>query len=366
MAKKLALVVLVLVLIEALYLNVDDGSWRDGWSMGFSFGLPFRSAKYGSVTGATDPISEEEWTSPFNVDPPLFGVDVMVAILLALLLVRCVPTTAVVLGVKGCALGAVTGVAASSLTEMSPESWLSGAVVLIVPLVVVPVTIYVFSIGHRWQKSAIIALSGVTVFTFCRALFVVEGLFDGIMEDVSLGLPTVLRLLALSVVPVSECLVLMFLHRKVLPVLLRSRKSDDVQVTGMQHAVSGRTFGLTATEKSGMVRGVALYASLLAITLYVGCHFSTARKMREDPFFVSNMIWSELERLEVPARDMSMKSAKSPVGVWNVSLEEEVLVNDEDTYSVRIKKHILIPWVRVEMHKTKTTVQIDGGVGSDE
>ena len=39
--------------------------------------------KYGSVTGARGPISEDGWTSGFNVDFALFGVDVMVAILLA-------------------------------------------------------------------------------------------------------------------------------------------------------------------------------------------------------------------------------------------------------------------------------------------
>ncbi|MHC4225864.1 MAG: hypothetical protein ACYSWW_11875 [Planctomycetota bacterium] len=361
MAKKLLLAVLLLVLVEALYLRVDDVSWRDEWSIGLSFGLPFRSVKYGSVTGIRGPISEEEWTSGFYIDPALFGIDVMVVILLALLLVRCVPTAAVVLGVKGCVLGSVTGAALSSLMELSPESWLSGAVVLIVVLVVVPLTIYVFSFGHKWQKIAIIALSGVTVFTFCRALFVVEGLFDGLMEDaVPLNLAMVLRLLALSAVPVSECLVLMFLHRKVLPVVLRSRKSDDVQATGIQHAVNGRTCGLTATERNRMVRRTALYASLLAITLYVGCHFSTVRKMREDPFFATGAIWSELERLEVPVQNLSVEDGSELLETGcDVSWRGDVLINKEDEYRAWVKKHILVPWIQVEIHQKEDTVQIN-------
>lgn len=342
-------------------MRVDDVSWRDEWSTGLSFGLPFRSVKYGSVTGIRGPISEEEWTSGFDVNPILFGIDVMVAILLVLLLVRCVPTAAVVLGVKGCVLGTVTGTAFSSLMKLSPESWLSEAVVLVMIFVVVPLTIYLFSIGHRWQKRAIIAISGVTVLTFYRAIFLVEGLFDDVMEDdMPLGLSLILRLLALSAVPISECFVLMFLHRKVVPIVLRLRKSDDVQATGIHLAALGRTSGLTATERNMMVRRIALYASLLVITLYVGCHFSTVRKMHEDPFFAMDAIWPELERLEVSVQNLSIEDGSELLETGcNVSWRGEVLINKEDKYHAWIKKHILVPWIQVEIHRKEDTVQIN-------
>jgi len=154
-------------------------------------------------------------------------IDIFVLLFLGLMLVRCVPTAALVLMVKGCVLGSVTGGSRTWLNEVSSESWVSGAVLVIVIFALVPFAIYAFSLGHKWQKTTIIVISAVTVFSFWRSFILVDGLFDGFMEEGELLDPSmVLRLMAIIAVPAGECLVIMLLHRKVFPA---SWRKESVQ-----------------------------------------------------------------------------------------------------------------------------------------
>jgi len=358
-AKKISSVVVLIILIEVLYLDVDGTSWRAGASTCFSFGFPFRSVSFGAATGEMGPVPEDEWAAGLEADPILLVIDVSVALLLGLVLVQCVPTTALVLLVKGCVLGSVTGGALSLLAEMAPESLVSWAVVIVVMFALVPLTIYIISLGCKRQTTIIMVLSALTVFTFWRSLFLVEGLYDGFMEDdVLLDLPMVLRLVAVLLVPVCECMVIMLLHKKVFPKSWQKRRSNYTQTgTGQQGDESADNSDRTGRGRR--VRKAALYTVLLAIAFYVGFHFSILREMRNDPFCVSEAIWSELERQEISLDSWHSENwPDSPEIGWNASFAVEICADDANKYHAWISKHILIPWIEVTIEQIETVGQV--------
>ena len=102
--KKTALVIVFLLVAEFLYLDSNP----------LSSGLPFRSVQYkpDDLAGEGAPSGQVGWATPFKVDPVLLACDVSVAVLLVLLLVRCVPSAVVVPVVQGCVLGSAAGGAA--------------------------------------------------------------------------------------------------------------------------------------------------------------------------------------------------------------------------------------------------------------
>ena len=108
-----------------------------------------------------------------------------------------------------------------------------------------------------------------------------------------------------------------------------------------------------------------LYLSFLAITSYIGHHFVTVRKMQIDEWLVNEAIESKLERLdkfhpkhfethqEVSSWSMVVEPESFKVGL-NASFTTEVDVNDEK-YFTKVKKHILVPWLQVEIQKKEDT-----------
>lgn len=357
-AKKVLLVVLLLILIEVLYLHVDSGSWRAGESICYAFSFPFRSVDYGIVTGEMGPISENEWVFGLKADPILLVIDILVVLFLGLMLVRCVPTVALVAVVEGCVLGSVTGSALSWLAEVSPESLVSWAVAVIVMFALVPLTIYMLSLGFRRQKTTIIVISAVTVFTFWRSLFLVEGLFDGFMEEgASLDLSMVLRLVAVMAIPVCECLVIMLLHQKVFPASCRKKRSKYLWAGAGQEGPLEFTYSSYKTGNRRVISKGILYIILLAITLYVGFHFSTLRKMRELDELLLDKIVSELERMAVPFDGgivISIDDHRTMEAGLIVSYHAKVNPSGETPCCALIRKHILIPWIQVNIEEIET------------
>lgn len=275
------------------------------------------------------------------------------------MLVQCVPTIALVLVVKGCVLGSMTGGALSSLAEVSPESLVSWAVAIVVMFALVPLTIYIISLGCKHQRAIVIVLSAVTVFTFWRSVFLVEGLFDGFVEDsASLDLAMVLRLAVILTLPVCECLLTMLLHKKMLPTSWQKRRSNYTQTdTGQQGDKSADN--ADRTGRGRIVRKAALYTVLLAIALYVGFHFSILREMRNDPFCISEAIWSELERQEISLDGWHAENwPDSPEIGWSASFAVEIRADGANKYHAWVSKHILIPWIEITIEQTETVGQV--------
>lgn len=366
--KKAASALFLLFLIETLYLTLDISSGSD-----FSFGLPFRSVKYRPDSGHMGPLSEEEWASGFKIDSHLFVIEILVALFLILLLVKCVPSSLLILMVQGYVLGILTGGLFFVLTEMLPESWLTVTLLFIVMLVLVPISIYVFSLRHKRQKTVILVISFVTLITFLRSFWVIEGLSDGVMEDFSFNLKVVLRFLVLFGILSADCFLVMLLHRKVLPFLFRKKLSNKLTDTRELNVVQ-ESVGLSVrADMKITIKRAILYTSLLAITIYIGYHFDTIRKMRdEEGWLLLDAIDATLEKLDVSRHSgysfgYMEQEPESLKGKWNVSIPAEIHVDDEHIYYVLIKKRFLVPWVQVEIDKMKgTTIKNDENRASNE
>ncbi len=359
--RKTAIVMVLLLVVEVLYL--DDNP--------FSLGFPFRSVQYKSelLPGQTSPSAETGWLAAFRVDPILLVCDVSVAVLLVLLLVGCVPPAVLVPVTQGCVLGCVAGAVTFGLDGLLSEPWLSVAGALIL-LTIVPFGVYTLSLGRKHQKTVIVIIACATLPTCIRAGFVVDGLRDGVIDELPINLGAVLRFAALSGVLACLCFVLMVLHKRVLRAIWRKKRvippaatvhSDIPQTAHPSEEQAGRR---------SKIRRAVLYTSLLVITLYVGWHFKTIRAMREDDFVVSDAIDSEFERLKVPFGVYSFTSPKGDSELlkagWNVSYQVEIRVNGKDTYVADIKKSILVPWIQVKIHKKENAAQTDSRNTSDE
>lgn len=358
-AHKTVLVVLFLLLIEVLYLHVDP----------LSFGFPFRSVEYRSedITGTSWSWLGEEQPFGFNVEPILLVSDILVVLFLSLLLIRCVPAGALVPIVQGCVLGSVTGAAAFWLDKILSEPWLSATVVLIA-FVFVPLIIYILSLKHKWQKTNMLIISFTTVTIFFYAFFLLEALLDGTYGVLS-KLGVILRLLAFTGVLAFACFVMMLLHKKVLPVIWRKKQVKSLLESTAHNSDPQIACRSEQTDRKSMIKRAVLYASLLAITVYVGYHFMTVRKMRHDEWLVFEAIESELEQLGVPLNGGILFKELNPESFeagLNASCRMEVKVDDENMYYVKVRKRLLIPWIQVDINKTRTATQIDGSHNSEQ
>ncbi len=122
-------------------------------------------------------------------------------------------------------------------------------------------------------------------------------------------------------------------------------------------------------DRKSTIKNSILYASLLAITIYVGYHFMTVRKLRHDEWLGFDAIESELEQLEVllKGRTLLMKySSESFEAGWNASCRVEVKVDDENMYYAEVRKRLLIPWIQVEIYKKGTATQTDASHNSEK
>lgn len=346
LAKKVAMAALLLLIVEALYVDIDP----------VSIGFPFRSVQLAYPTpGHALTLVGEDTSGSVRMEPILFIIDVSVAIMLALLMVGCVPADVIVRVAGGSVLGTIAGAAVAFLLEVLPGSLALEIFAIIIILVFVPLAIYTIVLGHRWQKSLIVIVSGVTVLTFWRGLFLVEGFSDGVMEDgAALDVPKALCLLAFSAVPICECLVIGLLHKKCFPTSWRKNRPDARAVRPEKQARPKFSLRSDQLSRGRTVRRAVLCTVGLAVAIYAGAHFSTLRKLREDPFFLSDAIFSEFERREMLVQNFSIESRSESRGAgWNTCFRIEMVVNEDNIHYAQVSKQILIPWVRVKIREAE-------------
>lgn len=200
-------------------------------------------------------------------------------------------------------------------------------------------------------------------------LFSVEALLDGTTYGVLSNLGVILRLLAVMGVIACECFVLMLLHKRVLPILLRKKQLNSLPESMANNVAPKIACSPEQKDRKSTIKSSILYASLLVITIYVGYHFMTIRKMRHDEWLVFEAIESELEQLGVPLNGgilfMELNPESFEAGL-NASCRMEVKVDDENMYYVEVRKRLLIPWIQVEIYKKGTTTQTDASHSSLE
>jgi len=349
--KKTALVVLFLLLIEVLYLQIDP----------VSFGFPFRSVEYRAVdiSGAPRSWADEELPFGFNIEPMLLVSDILFVLLLALLLIQCVPPSVIMPLLQGCVLGSVIATSDYWLNKILSESLLSTIMGSLIFFLLLPIIIYILTLKSKWHKTSILIISFTTMTTSFYALVLLEVLLDGTHWILS-NLQIVLRLIAFSCIFACESFVLMFLHKKVLPLVLRKKRLKS------SSEIVDNTVPLIASDEKKANRKITLkrailYVSLLVIPTYIGHHFMMVRKLRNDDLLFFEAIESKLERLNIPQykrleepvkgsiRSM-MVTPKSFDPGWIASCRAEVEVGNEK-FSAEIRKHVFIPWLQVEIHK---------------
>ena len=349
--KKTILVVLLILLIEILYLQVDP----------ISLGFPFRSATY--RTWISWDWSGEELPLGLDIEPILLACDILFAFLLALLLIQCVPLFVIVPLLQGFVLGSMIGVIFFLCGSILSDPWSS---IITIPLIflLTPLMIYILSLKNKLQKTAVIIISFMTVTSIYCAFFLIEAILDGADESIH-NLRVIPRLLAFACVTVFECFILMLLHKKVLPLMLRKKKICNTPGSMAQDASAAISSSQEKASRNITLKRAILYLSFLAITSYIGHHFVTVRKMQIDEWLVNEAIESKLERLdkfhpkhfethqEVSSWSMVVEPESFKVGL-NASFTTEVDVNDEK-YFTKVKKHILVPWLQVEIQKKEDT-----------
>jgi hypothetical protein len=357
--KKTVLVVLLILLIEALYLQADP----------ISFGFPFRSVIY--RTGISESFLGEELPLGFNVEPILLVCDILFVFLLALLLIQCFPLYIIVLLLQGFIFGLAAGGTVYFLDKVLPESLLSTMIAIFVIFLLTPLIIYILSLKNKRQKTAILIISFTTITTFYYSWTLLEALLDG-TYGVLYNWEVILRLMTFPFVPVFECFILMLLHKKLLPLILWNKKIGSTSESMAQDAASLIESREEKTNRKLLIKRAILYVSLLAITSYIGHHFVTVRKMYNDDLLVTDAIESKLERLNIIHHHRLETSNKDPeipmkIASWsmelkpesfngglNASFTTEVEVNDEKYYT-KVKKHFFVPWLNVEIRKTEDT-----------
>ena len=139
--KKTVLVILLILLIEILYLQVDP----------ISFGFPFRSVIY--RTWISWDWSGEELPLGLDIEPILLACDILFAFLLALLLIQCVPLYVIVPLLQGFVLGSMIGVIFFWCDKILSDPWLSIIIILLIFLLT-PLMIYILSLRNKRQKTA--------------------------------------------------------------------------------------------------------------------------------------------------------------------------------------------------------------------
>jgi hypothetical protein len=350
--KKIVLVILLILLIEALCLQVDP----------ISFGIPFRSIEY--RTRISESFLGEELPLGLSIEPILLICDISIAFLLALILIQCVPSFIIVPMLQGCLLGTLIGVTDFWLDKILPTRWLNFWYIMLV--VIVPVIIYRLTLKRKWQKIAILIISFTTVTTYPYSFAILQAVVDN-ASGISSNFEEVLRLLTLTCVFSFECFVLIFLHRKVLSLVWRKKLLKSPSETAEDKAIPVVVEAEKAGQKNTLKRAI-LYASLFVIPSYIGHHFKTVRKMRNDDRLVMEAIESKLERLDilhyenveipnepngVPGKIVSWGMELEPESFnagWNTSFTTEVRVDDEKFYT-KVRKQFLVPWLQVEIHK---------------
>jgi len=328
-----------------------------------SFGLPFRSIEY--RTGISESWLGEELPLGLDVEPILLVCDILIAFLLALILIQCVPSFIIVPLLQGCVLGSLIGAADFCLDKILPKFWLN--VWFIMLLVVVPVIIYRLSFKKKWQKIAILIISFMTVTTLFHSFDLFLALVDN-AYGISSHFEEVMRLLTLTCMFICGCFVLMLLHRKVMPLILRKKRLNSSSEIMADNTIPVITSGTEKTNKKNALKRAILYALLLVIPSYIGHHFKTVRKMRNDDWFVMEAIDSKLKSLdilhcenletsnepnEVPGKIVSWGLDLEPESFdagWNASFRTEIEFDDEKFYT-EVRKHFLVPWLQVEIHK---------------
>jgi hypothetical protein len=371
------ILVFLLCLIGALSVNIETMTSSPGGKVHvlsrLSAGFPFRSIEYTRPDGDTPSTGsaskDAESDAGVRVERPLLVCDAFAMALIGVLLAALVlPATRAALAAE-VMVGVVAGALALGLGDspMFSRSWLSVGIGIVLLLVVIPLSVCALSERHKHPNVFLVVLSCVGGWAFMRAGFITVAVLDGdsmflespqqwrrwlgfaVFSIVLIGVPFVMRLFGTRV-PRR-----LFQRRRIVP------PPQAAELCAECNIVSSAKVGRNAKRR------IAVAATLLAATLYVGEHFAVVRDLRDDDFraylIADTAIDAKLGEPTQPLAGTAIRQVRMTVstsfrGGINARYQEAVLVNDQDICYVSVEKHLLIPWVHVEVFRIGTVARM--------
>ena len=371
------ILVLLLSLVEALSTNMETMTPSPGGKVHvlsrLSTGFPFRCLEYRRPDGGTPDTGSAaengEGDAGVRVERPLLVCDALAMALLGVLLVALVlPATRVALTTEVMAGVVVAGALALGLGDspMFSRSWLSVGIGIVLLLVVIPLSVCALSERHKHPNVFLVVLSCAGGWAFMRAGFITVAALDG--DSMFLEPPDRLRFwlvfTGISIVLVAVSFIMRPFGKRVLRHSLRWSRiapPQALELCSECHNIS------SATLERNARRWIAVAATLLAATLYAGEHFAVVRDLRDDDFraflIADTAIDAKLGEPTQPLvgtaiRQVRMTVSSSFRGGINARYQEAVLVNDQDICYASVEKHLLIPWVHVEVFRIGTVARM--------
>lgn len=371
------ILVFLLCLVEVLSVNIETMTPSAGGKVHIlsrlSAGFPFRPIEYTRPDGDTpntgSASKDAEPDAGVRVERPLLVCDALAMALLGVLLVALVlPATRVALTTEVMA-GVVAGALVLGLGE-SPtlsHSWLSIGFGIVLLLVGMPLSVCALSQRRKHPNVFLVVLSCAGGLAVVRAGLIAAAALDG--ESMFLEPPEQLRfwlgfaVFSIALIGVSFVMRL-FDARVPRHLFQRPRIAPPAQAAELCaecNIISSAKVGRNAK------RWIAVAATLLAATLYAGEHFAVVRDLRDDDFraclIADTAIDAKLGEPTQPLvgtaiRQVRMTVSSSFRGGINARYQEAVLVNDQDICYASVEKHLLIPWVHVEVFRIGTVARM--------
>jgi hypothetical protein len=340
-----------------------------------SAGFPFRCIEYRkpdwdtSYTGSASKNGEPD--PVVRVEGPLLACDALALALVAVLFgAVSMPAARAALATEAM-IGVVAGtmVFALGVSPMLSQSWLPIAIGIVLLFVVIPLSICALSERHKHRNVFLVVLSCAGGWGFLRAGFIAMVALDG--GSMFLEPPEQLRFwlcfAGLPIVLAVACFAMGLFRRRVL-----RRPFQWSCVAPPPEAAEPRSEGDDVSppkrERSPRRWIVVGATVLLAVTLYVGEHFSVVRDLRKDALSTDigrteMAILAKLETLTQPlvgrVRAQITETVSSSFrGGIDARYQRALLVNGEDLYYASFEKHLLIPWVQVEVVRMGTVADV--------
>lgn len=372
------ILVFLLSLVEALSTNMETMTPSPGGTVHvlsrLSTGFPFRCLEYRRPDGGTPDTGSAaengEGDAGVRVESPLLVCDALATALLGVLLAALVlPATRVALATE-VMVGVVAGALAFGLgnSPMLYRPWLSTGLGILLLLVVIPLSICALSEHHKHPNVFLAVLSCAGGWAIGRAGFITAAALDGesMFLEPSEQLRFWLGFAGLSIVLAATSFAIRLFSRRVLRHSFQwGRVAPSLQTSEPCPECNNIASAKSETKAR---RWIVVAAGLLAVTLYVGEHFSVVRDLRNDALSTDigrteTAILAKLETLTQPLVGRASVQITETVsssfrGGVNARYQRAVLVNGEDLCYASFEKHLLIPWVQVEVFRTGTVADV--------
>ena len=227
MIRKVIYSAIIIFTIEFLFLDVDGLGWETShWQREvskYSIGFPCRSLTLttekvtGQILSWENYPEHDKWIPGLKIKPLLI-VDVIVLGLFFYVFVFLVPLNILKFAAIGVGMGFLVTLTMLLTGEYSSDFlfWISITLVFLL----LPLSIYVFSLTTKSQKTCIVTIAVSTMSVTLVAGYVLYNVF--ISCSYEFDLESILYMLTFLAILLTECFGIMLIHKKILPLIYKS------------------------------------------------------------------------------------------------------------------------------------------------